>query len=239
MTTQKLNQGMVIIYTGGMGSSKTLSMVREAKKYYDKGFKIYSNFHVTFPFEWMSRDLLRQMLRGEFELENAVLLLDEIHQIADSRRAASKKNLNLSYLVNQSRKKSVRILGTTQFFTQLDIRLRLATAIEIRCSRKFYGTRCRVRNVICKQTAPEEFTPVKCKEFWGNPYFTLYDSEEAIYLGDIDIKDVKEEKITEKKAEQEKKKADREAIRAEKTKEKLNAIQEKINAMFKIPEKQE
>lgn len=227
MVVRKLNQGMVLIYTGPMGSSKSLSMVREAKKYYDRGYKVYSNFHLNFPFEWMDKDLLRKMIRGEFELENAVLLLDEIHQIADSRRTQGKKNINFSYIINQSRKKSVRIMGTTQFFSQLDVRLRLATSVLVQCSRKFYGEKCRVRNVICKQVGPDEFKPVKVMEFWGNKYFGLYDTEEAIYLGDLDIKDSEAEK-EQKKQES----AEKAAQRAERAKEKLSAIQEKINKMF-------
>ena len=191
---QKLNQGMVIVFVGGMGSSKTLSMVREAEIYSRQGYTVYSNFKLNFPFVWIDSDLLRKIIRGELELDNAVLLLDEVHQIADSRLSASKKNVWFSYMVNQSRKKSVRILATTQFFSQVDRRLRLATSLLVFCSRKFIGENCRVTQQLAVQKSPEDFQVVKIKSFWGNKFFNMYDSSEAIHLGDLDVKDTDEEK---------------------------------------------
>jgi len=58
------------------------------------------------------------------EIEHSILILDEIHEAAHSRRSNSKANEIASYLEGQYRKRNLFILATTQFANKLDVNFR-------------------------------------------------------------------------------------------------------------------
>lgn len=239
MVIAKLSQGCLIVWVGTMGSGKTLSMVKEARKYQENGFTVYSNFHLSFPHVLLTKDLVKKMLKGEFELENAVLLLDEVHQIVDSRRGTSTKGVLFSYLVNQSRKKSVRIFMTTQFFSQIDGRIRLSTSLVVKCRSFKLNDYTIITETLYKQVSADDFASFKIISYIGNDYFDMYDSGEAIYLGNMDMKDEKTEK--DEKSRKNEKKDDklgemlrnfREENKILKVSSQIKKLQDEINREF-------
>ncbi|KKL82217.1 hypothetical protein LCGC14_1986920, partial [marine sediment metagenome] len=74
------------------------------------------------------------------ELEECVLFLDEMYQIADSRSSGSKLNKLFTYFMVQTRKRNVDVYFCTHYLDHVDLRLRRAA--DIRNSCRYYGQIC-------------------------------------------------------------------------------------------------
>lgn len=112
---------IIIAFVGTVGSGKTLSAVYEAYKYYKyKGYTVYSNIGLKFPHIKLNRKTLDALIKEKKGLQDAVLLMDEVHISVDSRSSMSKRNKAISYFVLQTRKRNVRLLYTTQHLHQVD-----------------------------------------------------------------------------------------------------------------------
>ena len=120
-----------------MGSSKTTSAVAFAKREHDLfGKKIISNVHLNMEYTHFSLEFfLDHLIDGE--MEDCVLLLDEMYQIADSRSSATKLNKVMTYFAVQTRKRGVDLYICTHHIGNIDIRLR--RAVDIRGACRFYG----------------------------------------------------------------------------------------------------
>ena len=120
---------MIIGIIGEMGSGKTLSAVYLASILKQRGYYIISNMKNFL----LNDDLLTNpdMLKELDAKKKYLIIIDEIYVYADSRRSASKKNLLLSYLIFQSRKRNLDIIYTEQKFTSVDIRIRNLTNLFI------------------------------------------------------------------------------------------------------------
>ena len=114
---------MIILYTGRRGAGKTLTMIKDAYRYYTLGWKIYSNTELEFPHEYMTNDDMLA-INEDSPINNAVLVIDEIQTMVDSRRSMGSKNVDFSYFVQQIRKRNMIIVCTTQFSGTVDLRLR-------------------------------------------------------------------------------------------------------------------
>jgi hypothetical protein len=112
---------MIVLYTGRRGAGKTLTMVKDAYKYKLNGYKIYSNIELNFS-EFMENEEIINIQKTN--IENAILIIDEIQLLLDSRRSSRKGNLDFSYFIQQIRKRKIIILCTTQFSGTVDLRLR-------------------------------------------------------------------------------------------------------------------
>lgn len=112
---------MIVLYTGRRGSGKTLTMVKDAYKLKLTGYKIYSNIELDFA-EFLENEEIINIQKTN--IEDAVLIIDEIQLLLDSRRSARKGNLDFSYFIQQIRKRRIIILSTTQFSGTVDLRLR-------------------------------------------------------------------------------------------------------------------
>ena len=117
---------------GDRGSGKTLFMTLEAFNQYRKGKQIYSNYELTFPklpntkkTKIVPEDFFTNF--DKYNLRNVCMFLDEIYVYVDSRASGSTKNKLMSYFFNQTRKTGVDLYYSTQFFSQVDKRLRFNT----------------------------------------------------------------------------------------------------------------
>ena len=122
---------MIIGFIGQRGSGKTLSMTIEAYKKYKQGYKIYSNYHLNFPYTPFTVDDLMAFAESGMYFGQSIFLLDEIHIWFDSRASGKKRNVIFSYFINQSSKNDIDIYYTTQFSRQVEIRMRLNTEIVV------------------------------------------------------------------------------------------------------------
>lgn len=139
MNARFIAPGMFICFQGVLGSGKTLSMTRIGAMAYASGMQVYANYDCSFakPITSLSHLL---------DLRNAVLLLDELQSLADSRDF--KNNIGLSQWILIVRKLGLSILYTTQFLGQVDLRIRHVTSYVHCCEASFYhgypATKCTV-----------------------------------------------------------------------------------------------
>jgi len=113
---------------GNIGSGKTLLLVFFLK-YLNYANK-YANF--TTKIKEVKPITLGELLNMNFSLDNKTLVtLDEAYIELDSRRSLKKKNIDISHLVFQSRKRNVDIIYASQLRGSVDLRLRDLTQINI------------------------------------------------------------------------------------------------------------
>jgi hypothetical protein len=149
---------MIVLYTGRRGAGKTLTMIKDAYNYYQSGWKIYSNIGLNFPYEYMTSDDMLE-IDEDSPINNAVLVIDEIQTMIDSRRSSSTKNVEFSYFVQQIRKRNVLILATTQFSGTVDLRLR--QHVDVLAKPRYYK-----RLSVC-EVSYIDLTAVDEMDLWG------------------------------------------------------------------------
>lgn len=116
---------MIIGLTGKRGAGKTLLMSALAKAFAEiMNVPIFSNYGLK-----GSQDIKR--LSDLWKFQNAIICFDEIGVSIDARKW--KDNVQSTYFVNQSRKKSVLMFYTMQDPMLIDIRLRQGTDFMIFC----------------------------------------------------------------------------------------------------------
>jgi hypothetical protein len=133
---------MIITFEGVQGSGKTTAAVAYA--YEDHTFdgrKVIANQHLNFEYQKFGLEWFIEHL-ADHEMEDCILLLDEMYQIADSRNSGSKLNRLFSYFMVQTRKRRVDVYFCTHHIDHIDLRLRRAA--DIRNSCRYYGEKpCR------------------------------------------------------------------------------------------------
>lgn len=166
-----------------MGSGKTLSMVRLAYSLYLKGYTIYSNFHLNFPFEYFTLHDIMNYAENSTNFVNTVFLIDEAHIFVDARRSSSSRNLAISYFILQTRKQNVWLFFTTQYYHQVEKRLRASTNAFVECSFKSYTDGFGLQANVCLNMwniVKSNKIIVKKFVFSANSFFDLYDTNEVI-----------------------------------------------------------
>ena len=122
---------MIIGIEGGLGSGKTLLMVRYLLRDHAKGNRVYANFGLRgIDYEPLNVPDLMQ----NSDISNVSIGLDEITVFLDCRKSGSKVNRLLSYFILQTRKRNVNLYYTTQDFGMVDLRLVNHTHFQIICS---------------------------------------------------------------------------------------------------------
>ena len=112
---------------GNIGSGKTLLLVFFLKylNYHNK----YANF--TAKVKGVKPITLSELLTMNFLNEKSLVCLDEAYIELDARRSLKKKNIDISHLVFQSRKRNVDIIYASQLRSSVDLRLRDLTQVNI------------------------------------------------------------------------------------------------------------
>ena len=181
---------MIALILGRQGSGKTLLMVKMAYDYYKQGKIIYSNVKLNFPFNLIDyEDIV------ECRLKNAVVLLDEIHQLLPARNSLRKiSRLIVDGFLSMVRKSDLIVLGTTQLDRKVDIRFREEADFIYECSKYAFIDRY-WQSVLHSQGFPKEI-PIMVEvdvqemfsekwikfDFIANNYFYLYDTNEIIKI---------------------------------------------------------
>ncbi len=142
---------MIVSLEGVQGTGKTTMAIalafEESKK---TGKKVISNQHLNYEYTQFSLEWFLNHL-ADHELEDCILLLDEMYQIADSRSSQSKLNKLFTYFIVQTRKRGVDLYQCTHHIDHIDVRLR--RAIDIRGSCRFIHRVCKkCRCRYCKGT---------------------------------------------------------------------------------------
>lgn len=188
---------MIIGILGNLSSGKTLLAIKliydELKKNPNK--KIFSNIKLNFKYEHIDfESLVSNIINNSSMFFNSIVLADELHLLAESRRSSSDLNLTITKFITQLGKLNCIMIYTSQIFSQVDVRLRELTDILVFCERvsenleplflksrivkeKIY-IRC---ELLIKRYGGIKYTSVK---FVFNPqeYYGLYDTREVVML---------------------------------------------------------
>jgi len=117
---------MLIGIFGDFGKGKTLLLVFFLKylEYTNK----FANFRVNIPnIKTLS---LNELLSMNYE-QKSLVCIDELYLEMDSRRSMRKRNIDISHIVFQSRKRKVDIIYASQLRSSIDLRIRDLTNFNI------------------------------------------------------------------------------------------------------------
>ena len=181
---QGFKEGKIILYKGAKGRGKTLTMVKDAYRYYLKNWNILSNMNsIPFAKPITTEEILN--LNKNSTINQCILVIDEIQIFFDSRRSIRKENLDFSNFIQQVRKRGIILLCTTQYANTVDLRLRQHIDILVYpFFNKTYNA-CKViyvdmntieDTILGKIKQPEMVTIV----FDTLPIYKLYDTHEVI-----------------------------------------------------------
>lgn len=131
----------LFVTVGPTGAGKTLLAVTFLRQFYNRichmcppgdktgcyerggtKFTLLTNMRHPSILEWT--EYLSDLDQLDDERGHFVVLVDEIHQFADSRRSQGEANINFARLISQSRKGTIRVYATSQTLRKLDVRLR-------------------------------------------------------------------------------------------------------------------
>lgn len=176
---------MLIGIEGGLGSGKTIDMIRYLLKDYFKYKKhIMCNIKIKdIKYENVDINKLLNYDDNNTSLYNITLGIDELTVFADCRTSTSKANRIFSYLVLQSRKRNVDIYYTTQDLGMIDYRIVKHTLITVHCETLFNEKNKEIDGIrlysIIDRTNP--FRP-KLTRFKLDitPYYEWYDTDEIV-----------------------------------------------------------
>lgn len=105
-----------ILICGGIGTGKTLLMTLMAL---DDDRDVYANYHIDIPrYHKLSPARLEKLQR------TALILIDEGYIWMESRTSSSMSNRFWTYVVFQSRKRTIDLVTTCQMYSSLDVRFR-------------------------------------------------------------------------------------------------------------------
>lgn len=172
---------MLIGIEGGLGSGKTVMMVRYLIKDHNDNKRIITNFHLN-EVNYSIIDVEELLNNEDNGLKDCTIGIDELTVFADCRTSSAKMNRLLSYFVLQSRKRSVNVYFTTQYFGMIDARVMHHTNIYVICEKIF------------KNDEPVEgwrkYTVMDCRNFRKpvvnrflldiSKYYKYYDTDEII-----------------------------------------------------------
>jgi len=183
---------MIHLIIGRQGSGKTLFMVKKAYEYYKQGRTVYSNVHLNFPYKKLRYDDI-----VNYRLKNGIVIIDEIHQLLNSRKAMTKRSIKIcSGFLSMVRKQGLEVFGSTQLLRKVDINFREETAYFYVCSEwqdsnKQWKETTHNYNlsldipIMINLKIIESFSEQELNMcFIGNNYFDMYDSTQLIEIDD-------------------------------------------------------
>jgi ABC-type Na+ transport system ATPase subunit NatA len=119
---------MLLGIMGKMGAGKTLTMSILAEYVHQKtGLPLYANYG-------LEGSIKITDLQALWKVESAIFCFDEMWLTMDSRLWAN--NVELTRWINQTRKKKLLVIYTTQHISQIEMRVRKGTDVLIYCEKR-------------------------------------------------------------------------------------------------------
>lgn len=158
---------MLISIIGAIGSGKTLLCVILA--YFSKK-DVFSNFQIDIK-RYNELEIIDLL-----DLKNGIMvIIDEAYTWLESRTSLSTLNRYLSYIIFQSRKRTIDIITTSQMFSSVDIRFREQSNIIVQCKRIDDDFHYTFNYIGSKQISTFILPFKKAKKF-----FSIYDTLEIV-----------------------------------------------------------
>ena len=116
---------MICEIVGRFGSGKTLLLTYYALKAIEKGHKVFANYTIkSDKASFVSPSNFESKLDSvDTQKQPISAFLDEVYVWLDSRMSMTKRNLSLSHLILQSRKRHLTIFYTAQMSRTVEMRL--------------------------------------------------------------------------------------------------------------------
>lgn len=183
-----------IVCVGIQGGGKTLVAVNYVYKlmqYYPKCLLV-TNINLTnYPvdnkrvFKFESPEDFKKYKNG---YAGVIFLIDEIHLYLGSQKGNNNINPEVVQEICQQRKQRIHIVGTTQFYAQLNINLRRHFDTVVLCESGFFGYKQKIsilnRESINSKESSNQVIEGEVKEkysYWRAPYmFNRYDTYAVI-----------------------------------------------------------
>jgi len=161
---------VLTVISGNLGSGKTLLLTIIGKL---AQTKLISNFNLEFEHEKF--DLVK-FVKAEYD--NAIILIDEAYTLLESRSSMSNLNKALSYILFQSRKKSIDMYLTVQLNSTLDLRFRQLSDYFIFAHGliKYRGKFAYKYTLQCKESQKSCYIDYEI----AKKYYELYDTNQII-----------------------------------------------------------
>jgi len=129
---------MLIGIEGGLGTGKTIMLLRYLLKDYNNKHDVYANFGIKhIKYNNLNLQELLKYEKEQLNLFNATIGIDEITVMVDCRTSMSRRNRIFSYFILQSRKRNVNVYYTSQDLSMLDKRLVAHTHIVVICEMSY------------------------------------------------------------------------------------------------------
>lgn len=175
---------MIVGIEGGLGTGKTIMMIRYLRNDQLNGRPIFANLGL-FDIPYKPLDVLDilKMNKEKKQLKNVSIGIDEFTVFADCRRSSSRMNLLISYFVLQTRKRNVTLYFTSQDFNMLDWRLMAHTKIQIICDDVYTkdGKLAKDYKHFTVMDLRNKRRPLISRFIMNiSPYYGFYDTDETI-----------------------------------------------------------
>lgn len=168
---------MITGFVGAKRSGKTLGMTARLYRMKLMGRKILTNYYCSFADGRVNAKILEKMADGELEMSHTSIGLHEVHTVLDPRLSATRRNINISYILGQTGKADVDLYFDTQLRRLVEVRLWENTEYLVQHPQRM-GDWFRYR----VQYGPMSLNPGKLKgafRIYGPKYYPLYDTSEV------------------------------------------------------------
>jgi len=203
---------LIIAFIGGIGSGKTISIVREiikSENYPVTNFNLKNIKHHRLKYSDIIREIEKvgldkkkrkiKQVNWNFwsrllnKHKNFSIYLDEAHNIINSRSSMSKDNILLGKWVSQIRKvladnEQNHLYIITQQLRKIDVNFRDLTQIVVSCQQITYKNNIYILHKFYDGFDKYNINKVSAKGYFhANPYFKYYDTKEMVTFDDVDI----------------------------------------------------
>lgn len=195
------NPSGFIVAVGIQGSGKTLVAVNYVYKlmmYYPKCLLITNIDLAAYPVD--NKRVFRfenplDLTKYKNGTKGVIFLIDEIHLYFGSQKGNNNINPEVVQEICQQRKQRIHVVGTTQFYAQLNINLRRHFDTVLLCESKFFGFKQKIniidRNSINGKDSSQQILEGTVKDtitYWRAPYmFKRYDTYAVIENKNLNV----------------------------------------------------
>lgn len=128
-------KSLITGFIGPRGAGKDLGMTYRLEKRKNVGDKILTNYTVNFSDGLIDSATLLEVAKNKVQLKKCSIGLSEIHLLIEPRRSSSNRTVLISYVISQTRKRTVRVYYNCQTLAQIEKRLLEMTDYLVICRR--------------------------------------------------------------------------------------------------------
>lgn len=182
---------LVMVYWGGRGSGKTLSMTAHAiLDDIKRGKNIFCNYPIEFTYISNNKEVHKKYPRIEIEdlisfrddIRDGVIVLDELNLWASSRRSGAVLNQLLNAWIQLIRKRNLSVYVTAQDYGSLDKFIRWQCDISVYCHDMCYHDSRLQPGVCIAQRYVDRSGIIMGQPLWDGPGWREQEEENSWFL---------------------------------------------------------